>query len=381
MKNISIDEPCTENWSKMTPTEKGAFCQKCSIDVIDFTEKSPDEVKSILRETDGKHVCGHFGVEQLEGLNGGYSHWQGQSRGTFQSKFLYALILVFGMNLFSYGQQEQELIMTLGQVRVDWSEEDDTTDSLEEFASSVLCAQDDESILSTEMKGQTAWSGEWVEEGPEQEGQVAKGGINASQLIDETMDKELIARNLRKSLSSIENFAANIRAALIANYLTDVPPNRYVVEANRASELIWNFGWTDLTSENHSYLTVGGAVTYFIADENLSLLTAHEIMAHEKIHEAELAETEIGNIDLFETKLFPNPTRDRATLVVFVKEAAQFDIQLYNMSGQMILEIHRGELQDGEQRFDIEMYDFTLGMYLARIVSGEQAETVKIQKH
>jgi hypothetical protein len=34
---ISIKEPCHEDWSKMTATEKGAFCQKCALEVIDFT--------------------------------------------------------------------------------------------------------------------------------------------------------------------------------------------------------------------------------------------------------------------------------------------------------------------------------------------------------
>ena len=30
MKNIGINKPCSENWNKMTTTEQGKFCQKCS---------------------------------------------------------------------------------------------------------------------------------------------------------------------------------------------------------------------------------------------------------------------------------------------------------------------------------------------------------------
>jgi hypothetical protein len=34
---ISINEPCHEDWATMTETQKGAFCQKCALEVIDFT--------------------------------------------------------------------------------------------------------------------------------------------------------------------------------------------------------------------------------------------------------------------------------------------------------------------------------------------------------
>ncbi|MBN4072576.1 hypothetical protein JYT74_00920 [Crocinitomix catalasitica] len=49
MKKVSIPDPCHEDWDKMTPTEKGTFCGKCQIDVIDFTTKSSHEVKTMNR--------------------------------------------------------------------------------------------------------------------------------------------------------------------------------------------------------------------------------------------------------------------------------------------------------------------------------------------
>ena len=41
---IRIPEPCTEDWSKMAGTDKGAFCNKCAKEVIDFTAKTPKEI-------------------------------------------------------------------------------------------------------------------------------------------------------------------------------------------------------------------------------------------------------------------------------------------------------------------------------------------------
>ncbi|MFT5779486.1 MAG: hypothetical protein ACI837_002445, partial [Crocinitomicaceae bacterium] len=42
-KNIKIKEPCSEDFAKMTPTQQGAFCDKCAMEVYDFTNKSTQE--------------------------------------------------------------------------------------------------------------------------------------------------------------------------------------------------------------------------------------------------------------------------------------------------------------------------------------------------
>ena len=60
---ISIPEPCHENWQIMTPTEKGKFCQVCTKEVIDFTEKADEDLVKILSK--GKSTCGRFKKSQL----------------------------------------------------------------------------------------------------------------------------------------------------------------------------------------------------------------------------------------------------------------------------------------------------------------------------
>ena len=44
---IKIKDPCHENWNEFSPTEQGAFCEKCKIDVVDFSIKSNSEIKSL----------------------------------------------------------------------------------------------------------------------------------------------------------------------------------------------------------------------------------------------------------------------------------------------------------------------------------------------
>ena len=62
---VSIAKPCTENWSKMTPSEKGRFCGQCNKEVIDFTKMTSDQVVDSLTNKSGQKICGLFRNEQL----------------------------------------------------------------------------------------------------------------------------------------------------------------------------------------------------------------------------------------------------------------------------------------------------------------------------
>lgn len=99
---ISIPEPCSEDWSKMTPTEKGAFCKKCALEVTDFTNKTALEIKSILTEKieSKTRVCGHIENRQLIELNDGFIPWKSDHE-SFRAVWMFSLIAVFGMTLFS----------------------------------------------------------------------------------------------------------------------------------------------------------------------------------------------------------------------------------------------------------------------------------------
>ncbi|WP_425075772.1 carboxypeptidase-like regulatory domain-containing protein [Psychroserpens sp. S379A] len=60
---IDIPKPCHEDWTKMTPKEKGRHCASCKKTVYDFTNKTDESiVKTFI--SDGK-VCGRFKVSQL----------------------------------------------------------------------------------------------------------------------------------------------------------------------------------------------------------------------------------------------------------------------------------------------------------------------------
>lgn len=61
---VSIPEPCHEDWAKMTPTQCGAYCQACQKEVVDFSRMSEAEIVARLSKASGK-VCGRIPATML----------------------------------------------------------------------------------------------------------------------------------------------------------------------------------------------------------------------------------------------------------------------------------------------------------------------------
>ena len=63
---LSIPEPCHENWQQMTPTDQGRFCNACARDVIDFSMMTDTEVLNYFTTLTHDKVCGRALPSQLE---------------------------------------------------------------------------------------------------------------------------------------------------------------------------------------------------------------------------------------------------------------------------------------------------------------------------
>jgi hypothetical protein len=96
---ISIPEPCTEDWNKMTPNEDGRFCSSCSKNVVDFTNKLPDEIQVYFQHN--SNVCGRFKNFQLDSLTIQISNRILHSQTQYLNIFLLALFITMGTTLFS----------------------------------------------------------------------------------------------------------------------------------------------------------------------------------------------------------------------------------------------------------------------------------------
>ncbi len=99
---ITIPEPCHEDWNAMTIDKKGKFCSSCSKSVIDFSNKSDIEIKTILLENTNQKVCGHFEKSQINrplNININFNELPKNMSST--KVFAIALFFVFGTMLFS----------------------------------------------------------------------------------------------------------------------------------------------------------------------------------------------------------------------------------------------------------------------------------------
>ena len=98
MKNyysISIPKPCHEDWSIMTPKEKGRFCDSCAKTVIDFTKMNSLEIQDFINENKSNRICGHFKQTQLDSININVpSHIIEQQ--SFHKLFLLVLLITMG---------------------------------------------------------------------------------------------------------------------------------------------------------------------------------------------------------------------------------------------------------------------------------------------
>ena len=106
---ISINEPCHENWDKMTPNDKGAFCLSCQKSVVDFSNKTINEIKDYFRKkTDSEIVCGRFDERQLDALTfddffNNFIKWK------YFQKAALIVFFVFGFSLFAGAQSKPDV--------------------------------------------------------------------------------------------------------------------------------------------------------------------------------------------------------------------------------------------------------------------------------
>lgn len=107
-KHIGITNPCSEDRSKMTPTEAGVFCQKCATEVYDFSQLSDVEIRQVLIAKMDASVCARITNKQEERLNQDFYDWQSSRQRHMQKAMLFSLIAVFGLTLFSCTSPKEE---------------------------------------------------------------------------------------------------------------------------------------------------------------------------------------------------------------------------------------------------------------------------------
>lgn len=63
---IKIEEPCHEDWGKMKIGINSRHCDSCQKNVMDFTEKSRQEIIAYMLMHPGEQICGRMRTSQLD---------------------------------------------------------------------------------------------------------------------------------------------------------------------------------------------------------------------------------------------------------------------------------------------------------------------------
>lgn len=90
---FSIPKPCSENWNEMNATEQGAFCAKCTKEVIDCSSLKSEEIKEAIEST--TDPCVRIFSSQIDEMN--FLEWFRSLKLKKQLKyiFLFAFVTTF----------------------------------------------------------------------------------------------------------------------------------------------------------------------------------------------------------------------------------------------------------------------------------------------
>jgi hypothetical protein len=362
---VDIAEPCHENWNQMSPTEKGAFCGKCQIDVVDFSNKTALEVKQILHDNIGKNLCGRFKKVQLEELNSEYLVWENQSIHTFQSKFLLACVLVFGMTLFSScanGIAQDPLPIDFGIEKI--------KDSLFQPTDTLKGFDKSEKVKKNKLECTEILMGD-IAYDPEE------FNVEDSAAISPTDSVEINQLEIPKTdeITWDDEIHINPDAGLSIGVIVMTPDPDFIAIPHVVIEL------DDTLLSDSLNLPVNDVQTIheddFVKGKMIAPKKFDRFIKENVALEPEPS-TLIEENKLFETKLFPNPALRHTTLEVSSTNRGNYLIELYNFEGKKMETIHQGQLDVGTSIFQIDLTGYSKGIYIVNITSENRTETIKL---
>jgi hypothetical protein len=92
--------------------------------------------------------------------------------------------------------------------------------------------------------------------------------------------------------------------------------------------------------------------------------------------------TSAGNIPTIQKESlalsYPNPFRHQTNIEITLEKESHVRVQIYNMTGAVVAELHNGVMYRGINRLTLDGAGLSKGMYLSRIVIGNEVQTLKL---
>lgn len=160
---IKITNPCSNKWEEMDAAQQGRFCQQCNKNVIDFTQKSEQQIKDYFIANNYQTTCGRFYNNQIDNIVIELKATILQSNLSYWQKLLVIILVCFGNQLFAVefklNQTEipdslvlQQIDTTKAKDSLYFQENNDATTKIDSLNSESLFVDISSSIVPNEIK-------------------------------------------------------------------------------------------------------------------------------------------------------------------------------------------------------------------------------------
>ena len=331
---IQIKEPCKEDWSGMTGTERGAFCQKCAIDVIDFTGKTAFEIKSILSQevSKGSNTCGRMTNAQLATLNDDYYKWKNDKE-SFRAIWIVSLIAIFGLSLFSCQNTLSEELVS--KMELEGSKIVTEVDSLD------LASSNQDTILKSRDSLTNPFDINVISTNNWKLGQEWMGTVPYTEIMDIKWDFRVCEVSMGV-ISLLGNFTIPTE---VKTFLEPIQEN----------------------SSYHSILDIP-----FPENNSPILKTPHENFKPNTRTSNNSIIINEGNGRDFEAFIHPNPIKPSSRLFILINDSKELKIDIYKKENEELISSGKETFINGKHEADIGLYKYDKGEYILKLGSVNQ---------
>jgi hypothetical protein len=412
LQRISIPKPCHEDWSKMTPDQKGAFCGVCNKSVHDFSIRTPEEIERILLSEEEGKICGRFSSAQINIPKDVEIplHLLPRNLSPFRA-FALAVFLVFGTAMFGitdmHGQGSSGALKGKVCIRIKEPAPEEQTETKTTGDVKVEDKQEHTRMVSGGVKYRPAPEVP-VPVVQEQPRSMMKGEVSyvkhaendtlkqsenplshppAASVTSPDLDT---INDSERSTQDVEPLVST--QAMITGQTVITPQNALQPVPE---QLIYTWGWTVTSPIADSLPATLGLVA--IADptplpvnpvditvavgSSLIETAIQDAIKPESEQEGHSEKATVPSLDAGRGSLtcFPNPTSGPTTLNYTIARRCDVSADVYNAQGKMVKQLflirnhYEGVYQNG-----IDLSELPNGTYIIQLYAGESRHSTRV---
>lgn len=375
---ISIPKPCHEDWNKMTPDAKGAFCGSCQKSVYDFSKKTDEEIIEVFEKEEKGKVCGRFTPAQLSRPVVTFGNPNTTSR---LAIFAYALLLVFGAALFNgadaYGQERPkgEVSVRMGKVAYKPIEMGDVK-VVEEIEKDTVVEVKQPKLVKCGLNVRGERNEEMMPLGQTVVIETPPPTVYGATIVEEEVytkmgEVEFVEPQMLTGDTIIQELPIQVDTVAVEELTNIIEP----VEPQILELVAGGVSYIETKIEPIQIIETQ-------VDTVESVITETIVEAEEETTEdifPVVAEAIIFPPTELEVKVSPNPSSGQITLSYNLENTMAVRIDLFDITGKMVRTLsNQGKQYAGKYNVSYNISDLPNGIYTATLTTEENRITTKI---